>query len=474
MSHYYGKVSLIGRVNVGKSKLFNRLTAQRRMIVSHEPGATRDRVYGTCRMGLGEWSVIDSGGYETHDFSYQPFGEELVWQQTEKALEESDLALLIMDGRHGFHVFDGELAQMLHRSSKPVMYVVNKVDDIRLADKYLSDFYNHLHQAEKIWPVSAASAAGLKVLVTEVEHVLSSIQKPKKSTESEQPAPAIALIGRPNSGKSSLLNRLSSSQRSCVSDVAGTTRDLIDVATTYNYQNYTLVDTAGVRRRTKVDEGLERISVTLSIKAINQSDVCVLVIDAIQGFTDQDAKLVRLVMTAQKPLLVVINKWDLISDKSSNTLKHYEDNLRRHHLASMSFVPIRAVSALKNQRVHELFTIIETLVNMSSKRIPTAIVNRELMKITQARMPHLIKSFQKRVKFYYATQVSIKPPTFLIKCNVAHAIKDSYKSYIKASLQKALPFHLVTIRLIFRDKQEENEQQNASRSTLQTHKHKNA
>lgn len=453
------KVLLIGRVNVGKSTLFNRLTRSRRMITTPIPGATRDRVYGWCQLTDTAWQIIDSAGYEPKPGVFQPFDEPLVWQQTRQALDEAHLALLIMDGLHGYHLQDRELALMLKKHSYPTLYVVSKVDDASREAALLTDFQNNLPHAEKIFAVSGTTAFGIPALVQHVSETLLHLEhKPHPANiptalhQKAEESLGVAIIGRPNSGKSSLLNRLVSAQRSCVSDVAGTTRDVVDAATRYHQQAYTLYDTAGVRRRTKVRGFLEKTSVTLSLQTIRRSQVTLLVVDAMEGFTHQDAKLAQLTIKEGKPIIVVINKRDLIPKEEANHLMQYEKNLRSRYLANLAFVPIRFISALKNERVHELYATIAMVAQMSQKRIATAQVNAALKEITQRKPPHSIGSSSRRLKLLYITQISVAPPTFLIKSNAPESVSSSYKSYLQTRLQKHLNLSHVPIRVFFRSR----------------------
>lgn len=515
MSRKSYKVLLMGRVNVGKSTLFNRLTKSRRMIVSSQPGATRDRVYGVlpqARLGGPSGSpratieIIDCAGYEPTAGIYQPFNTPLVWEQSRKALDQADGVLLVMDGLHGFHALDKELAVMALRLDLPVLFVVNKIDDASKKDRLLSDFYNQLPllpstplnaTTGELIAVSGTTAYGIPQLISAITEALSHAYNlapvasssastsrddhtPSRQVDdveehdhnsshelSEDPVPTtgVAIIGKPNSGKSSLLNRLTGAQRSCVSEIAGTTRDVVDVPTRYRGLSYTLFDTAGVRRRVKVKGYLEKTSVMLTLKTIRQSQITLLVIDALEGFTHQDAKLVHLALQEAKPLIVVINKRDLIPKEGSNTLAQYERNLRARYLASLSYLPIRFISALNNERVHQLYETIESMVQMSQKRVPTARVNEALEIITRKNPPHGQHAPGRRIKFYYITQVSVSPPTFLIKSNKpATSIYSSYKAYLESQLRKQLGLDHVPIRLMFKSKDEENREKSLSQS----------
>lgn len=444
---YLGKVALIGRVNVGKSTLFNHLCGEA-AIVSPIPGATRDRVYGRCSLPEGTWcELIDCGGYQGQtaaDF----------WRQSRWAVAEAKLTLLLLDGAHGPSALDHELALWLKTSATPTAYIITKQDRPHLAAERCAEFFHAIPYLHQPLAISATTGGGL----AELRHMLSQrLRELTKTTRAHHLPPGdtpftATIVGKPNSGKSSLLNTLVSQERSCVSDVAGTTRDPVDVQVRFFGSDYRIFDTAGLRRRTKVDGELEQQSVAMSLQLIKQTHLTVLVVDGTCGFTDQDAKIARLAHSAFKPLIVVISKWDLVKNQDHHQQKNFLADLRARHLANASYVPIRFVSSVTKYGVTRLYSEMEKLVTMSLKRVPTAAANQALRRIVARRSPHLIKSCQRRTKFYYITQVTTSPPTFVIKCNVADAMKSSYKHYLEKSLRQELGFTHIPIRVFYRPK----------------------
>lgn len=443
---YLGKVALVGRVNVGKSTLFNRLCGGA-AIVSPIPGATRDRVYGRCSLSGEAWcELIDCGGYQgqtSADF----------WRQSNRAIQEAKLALLLLDGAHGPSALDHELALQLKTSAMPTAYIITKQDQLHQTAERYAEFFHTIPFLHQPLAISATTGGGIGELRNMLSQRLRELSRTTRAHHRQGGAStAIAIVGKPNSGKSSLLNTLVSQERSCVSDVAGTTRDPVDVQVRFFGSDYRIFDTAGVRRRTKVAGELEQQSVSLSLQLIQQTQLTVLVVDGTCGFTDQDAKIARLAHSAFKPLIVVVSKWDLVKNQDHHQQKHFLTDLRAGHLANASYVPIRFVSSVTKYGVARLYSEIEKLVTMSLKRVPTATANQALGRIVARRSPHLIKSCHRRTKFYYITQVTTAPPTFVIKCNVADAIKSSYKHYLEKSLRQELGFTHIPIRVFYRPK----------------------
>ncbi|MEI8026229.1 MAG: ribosome biogenesis GTPase Der [Pseudomonadota bacterium] len=450
MASISGIVAIVGRPNVGKSTLFNLMTRTNRAITDNQPGVTRDRIYGICERwnGLG-FTVVDTGGFETDDVKYQPFSENIVWKQTEAAILESDLVLMILDGKEGFNPHDKELLKYLRSINKKVIFALNKIDGIE-QQTALWDFLE-LVGNEEVYPISSAHNRGVTEFIEQVQESLNEIIKKHKRIETTG-AIKVALVGRPNAGKSSILNRLVGEERSLVSEIAGTTRDSLDVRITYNKQSFVLVDTAGIRRKTKILDKIESASVTRSLRAIDEADVVVLVIDAIQGITDQDARLANLVVDRYKPLLIVVNKWDLVPEKDTNTTKVYAENIKNFYLKDMAFLPIIFVSCLENQRVQNILAQVDQLHKMANQRIPTARVNEIMLKIVDSHNPAVVRKFSKRIRFYYATQVRSNPPTVVLMCNIAEAAQESYKRYVTNQFRDLLGFENIPIRVILRDK----------------------
>jgi GTP-binding protein len=447
-----GLVAIIGRPNVGKSTLFNRLTRSDTAIVDDRPGVTRDRLYGTAWLDderTSGFGVIDTGGFETDDFKFQPFAENLVWRQTDAAIKEADVVLLVVDGKSGINPHDHELARYLEKLRKPYLVVVNKIDGVEYKDA-MWDFYEL--GTERLWRTSAAHNRGIGELVEAVADELVKLPGCVVSPDWAD-ATRIAIIGRPNAGKSSILNRLCGEERAVVSNIAGTTRDNVDTPLVYNGKKFLLIDTAGIRRKSKVLERLESMSVMRALRAIDRADVVFLVLDAVQGLTDQDMRLSELAAERHKPIAIVVNKWDLFENKTSNTAKEYQDAIH-HHLRTLSFAPVAFVSCLENLRVHSLLKLAERLSDTAARRVETAKVNAALRQIVQEHTPALIKGKTKRIKFYFATQVAIHPPTVVIFCNVYDEIQESYIRYMRNRFRSMLGFDEIPIRLIFRPKTE--------------------
>jgi GTP-binding protein len=448
-----GIVAIVGRPNVGKSTLFNRLTKSNQAIIDDQPGVTRDRLYGVAEPVVDEhasYVVIDTGGFETKDHYFQPFQNNIVWQQTQMAIQESDLVVMVFDGKAGVHPHDRELVRYLQSLDKKVLYVINKVDgkehNLRTYEFYelgIDDFSS----------CSAAHNRGVWELSLAVEETLQQLH-PATQRQPDPNAIRVALIGRPNAGKSSILNRLAGEERSLVSDVAGTTRDTINVSIKYHQRSYEFVDTAGIRRRSRILNKLESISVIRSLKAIDAADVVVLVIDAAQGLTDQDARLAALTVQKVKPLLIVVNKWDLIPAKDTHSTRDYEQNIK-DQLRDISYIPTLFTSCPKNQRISRILDQVNNLFDYYQKRVSTAQLNDALQRAVREHTPALIRKNNKRVKFFYATQVAATPPTIVIKCNVAGEIQEAYKRYLSHCLRRDLGFGPVPIRLFFRGKDDD-------------------
>ena len=462
-----GVVTIVGRPNVGKSTLFNRLTGTRNAIVDDRAGITRDRIYGVVRDDNDEDSflLVDTGGFETKGAMYQPFRENLVWKQTQAAISESDVVILMFDGKNGVHPHDRDLVNYLKKENKEVIYVVNKLDHPEHKDRAL-EFYE-LGISEYL-VISASHGMGVGDLVELIEEKLKTLTQERNQTLQKflnkyQPdsdtskITRIALVGRPNVGKSSILNRIIGEERSIVSDVAGTTRDPIDSYFAYNGKPYLIVDTAGIRRKSKINEKIESLTVMKSLQAIENADVVVLVISATEPLSDQDARLASVAIDQYKPLLILVNKWDLVEDKDSTSADKFRQDIY-DSIQDKKYVPIHFISCLTNQRVFKTMGIIESLVEQYEKRVSTSSLNELLKRIVQEHTPALIRARTKRVKFYFATQVRTAPPTIVIKCNFADELQESYKRYVKNRIQEESGFTNIPVRIIFRAKADEFEE----------------
>jgi GTP-binding protein len=446
-----GFVAIVGRPNVGKSTLFNCLTRSRDALVNDLPGLTRDRLYGVVERNDDEekkFMVIDTGGFETEDYKFQPFGQNIVWEQTKIAIEEADLVVFLLDGKEGLHPHDSTLVQYLRQQKKEVVYAINKIDG--LEQTYLTYEFYKLGVTE-FMPITAAHNRGVVDLKDEVARRLDAIPRLKHAKGKDDDAIHVALIGRPNAGKSSLLNRLVGQERSLVSEVAGTTRDAMDTPFNYNLKPYVLIDTAGIRRKSKIKEKIESLSVLKSIQAIQRSDIVVLVIDAIEGFVEQDARLTSWAIAQYKPVLIVVNKWDLFPNKTTHTAKEYTQAIY-NEMQMASFVPVIYVSCLENQRVPRIMEQVEILAGSYRKRVGTSAINAAMKKIVHEHTPALIRNHSKLVKFYYATQVKASPPTIVVKCNLSEEIQESYKRYMQNRFREELGFGHIPLHLLFRGK----------------------
>jgi GTP-binding protein len=447
-----GMVAIVGRPNVGKSTIFNRMTRSDSAIVDDQPGVTRDRLAGTVWVDqeAGEgFILVDTGGFETDDFQFQPFSENIVWQNTSYAIEEADVVLLVLDGKHGMHQHDAELLRHLENINKPYIAVVNKIDGMEHQGAAWEFFGLGLGEINCISAAHNRGVGDLKVSLAEKLSESIDLTSHKDTTEGRR----IAIIGRPNAGKSSLLNRLVGEERALVSDVAGTTRDAIDTPLTYNKEKYVLVDTAGMRRKSKIHERIESLSVIRSLRAIDRADIIFLVVDPIEGVTDQDARLAEHATRRYKPVVFVVNKWDLVPDKDSHSIREFTEDLREK-FKTLSYCPVMFISCLTNQRVHKLMEMAEAMSAVYKKRIPTREVNLLLQRMVMEHTPALIRNHTKRVKFYFATQVAAEPPTIVVFCNVAKEIQEAYKRYMKKRFRKELGFDGIPIKVIYRAKQE--------------------
>ncbi|HAQ71787.1 MAG TPA: ribosome biogenesis GTPase Der [Flavobacteriales bacterium] len=430
-------VAIIGRPNVGKSTLFNRLIGRRQAIVDEYSGVTRDRHYGKSDWGVREFSLIDTGGFvkETDDV----FEKEIA-KQVKIAMEEATLILFVCDSKHGVNDLDRDVARLLRQSNKPVMMVANKVDNpINHADSF--EFYEL--GFDKIYPVSAVNGAGTGDLLDDLIGLL-----PEEEPEDENELPRISVVGRPNAGKSSFVNALLGIDRNIVTDIAGTTRDTID--THYNAFGFefTLVDTAGIRKKAKVHEDLEFYSVMRAIKAIESSDVCILMIDAKEGVGQQDLNIFGLIDKNRKGVVILVNKWDLV-EKETNTSKTFEDELRKK-LAPFEDIPIIFTSVLQKQRIHKALQEALDVYKRRTQRIKTNALNEVMLPIIEQTPPPATKG--KYIKIKYVQQLPTHAPTFAFYCNLPQYIKEPYRRFVENQMRKHFNFSGVPIQIFFRQK----------------------
>ena len=434
-------LAIVGRPNVGKSALFNRIAGGRKAIVFSEPGVTRDRNYADVEWDESRFTLIDTGGFE-------PVSKDRIFiqmrEQCQLAIEEADAILFVMDGKEGLTPSDKEIAGILRRQNKPVFFVVNKIDEPKHEDRVL-DFYGL--GVEQLFSVSAEHRQGVGDLMDEVIKVL-----PKSSEEKrDEDLTRVAVVGRPNVGKSSLINRLLGYKRVLVDESPGTTRDAIDTVLERNGKGYVLVDTAGIRRKSRISLRLEQYSIVEALRSIDRSDVALLLLDSKEGVTDQDARVGGFVHEKGKGCVLLVNKWDLVK-KDSDTLKEFERGVYEQ-LKYLAYAPILFISALTGQRVPRILDLVDQVAGQMKRRIPTAQLNKRFGRWVETNPPPLFKN--RIVKLNYITQVSTGPPTFLIYTNHPEGIHFSYERYLVNQMREAFGFQGVPIRLGYRRKGKE-------------------
>ncbi len=432
-------VAIVGRPNVGKSMLFNKLTGKRLSIVEDTPGVTRDRLYAQAEWRGRTFDLVDTGGIEPGtDDQILSFMRE----QAEIAIASATVIVFVCDIRTGMTAADQDVAGMLQRSKKPVVLVVNKMDSTGHTDPDMYEFYN-LGLGDP-YPVSAVHGHGTGDLLDACFEFF----PPEDLEEETDDVVKVAIIGKPNVGKSSLVNRILGQERVIVSDVAGTTRDAVDSYLEKEGQKYLIIDTAGMRKKSKVDDRVEKFSVLRATMAIERSDVCVIMIDAQEGVTEQDTKVAGLAHEAGKACVIVVNKWDVI-EKDGKTMQRMEEDVRRD-LSYMTYAPVLFVSALTGQRVDRLFTLIDNVVNQAAMRIPTGVLNQVLSDAQARVQPPTDKG--KRLKIYYMTQIGVKPPHFVIFCNDAKLFHFSYQRYLENQIRGTFGLTGTPVRITIRQK----------------------
>ena len=438
-------VAIVGRPNVGKSMLFNKLTGQRTSIVEDTPGVTRDRIYGECEWCNRTFSLVDTGGIEPGTDSEML---KFMRRQAEIGIELADAIIMVVDVRSGVTAADQDVATMLRKSKKPVCLAVNKCDSIGHVNPDVFEFYSL--GIGDLFETSAVHGHGTGDML---DWVLENI--PEDDTdEEEDEIIKVAIVGKPNVGKSSLLNQILGEERVIVSNVAGTTRDAIDSYYENETGKYCLIDTAGMRRKSKVDDQIEKYSNMRSIAAIERADVCLILIDANEGVTEQDTKIAGLVHEAGKAAIIVVNKWDAVEDKETNTMRDMEQKIRQD-LAYMTYAPIMFLSALTGQRVSRLFPMIQEVAKQNASRITTGALNSVLADATARVQPPTDKG--RRLKIYYMTQASSKPPHFVIFCNDARLFHFSYQRYLENQIREVFGLQGTPIRITIRQKGDKEE-----------------
>ena len=434
-------VAIVGRPNVGKSTLFNVLAGEMISIVKDTPGVTRDRIYADVSWLDQDFTLIDTGGIE-------PESSDIILsqmrEQAQIAIDTADVIIFITDVRQGLVYADSKVADMLRRARKPVILAVNKVDNF---DKFMPDVYEFYNLGiGDPNPVSASSRLGIGDLLDAVVSYF-----PEKTEEEEEDErPRVAIVGKPNVGKSSIINKLLGENRVIVSDIAGTTRDAIDTEIVHDGREYVFIDTAGLRRKSKIKEELERYSIIRTVTAVERADVVLMVIDAVEGVTEQDAKIAGIAHERGKGVIIVVNKWDAI-EKNDKTMREYEGKIR-NVLSYMPYAEIMYISAKTGQRIHKLFEMIDMVIENQSLRIATGVLNEIMTEAVAMQQPPSDKG--KRLKLYYITQVSVKPPTFVIFVNDKELMHFSYTRYLENKIREAFGFRGTSLKFFIRERKE--------------------
>ena len=437
-------VAIVGRPNVGKSTLFNALAGEKIAIVKDTPGVTRDRIYAEVTWLDREFTLIDTGGIE-------PDSSDIILsqmrEQAQIAIDTADVILFMTDVKQGMVDSDSKVADMLRRSHKPVVLVVNKVDNYQkmMADVY--EFYN-LGIGDPV-PISAAERIGIGDMLDRVMEYFPA----GAGEEEEDDRPRVAIVGKPNVGKSSIINKLTGEARVIVSDIAGTTRDAIDTNIRHNGKDYVFIDTAGLRRKNKIKEELERYSIIRTVTAVERADVVLVVIDATEGVTEQDAKIAGIAHERGKGVIIVVNKWDAI-EKNDKTMREFEHQIRLT-LSFMPYAEIMYVSAETGQRLPKLFDMIDMVIENQTLRVSTGVLNEIMTEAVAMQQPPTDKG--KRLKLYYITQVAVKPPTFVIFVNDKELMHFSYTRYLENKIREAFGFKGTSLKFFIRERKEKDQ-----------------
>lgn len=434
-------VAVVGRPNVGKSTLFNTLAGERISIVKDYPGVTRDRIYADIEWLDNKFTLIDTGGIEPESSDMML---KYMRQQAQIAIDTADVIIFLTDVKQGLVDSDYKVADMLRRSGKPIVLVVNKVDNF---DKFMNDVYEfyNLGMGDP-FPISASSKLGLGEMLDEVCADFPNID----TSDSDDDRPKIAVVGKPNAGKSSIINKLLGEDRVIVSDIAGTTRDAIDTAVKYNGNEYIFIDTAGLRRKNKIKEEIERFSIIRTVTAVERCDVTVLVIDATQGISEQDAKIAGIAHERGKGIIIAVNKWDAI-EKDDKTIYKFTQEIR-DVLSFMPYAEIIFISAKTGQRLPKIFEMIDIVIQNNSMRIATGVLNEIVTEATALKQPPSDKG--KRLKIFYTTQASVKPPTFIFFVNDKKLMHFSYTRYLENKIRESFGFKGTSLKFIVRERKD--------------------
>lgn len=435
-------LAVVGRPNVGKSTFFNRIIGERKAIVEDVPGVTRDRIYAETEWNGREFAIIDTGGIEasTDDPILSQMRDQAV-----VAMDMADLILFMVDGKEGLTTADIEVSAILRRTGKKVILVVNKIDNPSKMPDTIYDFYE-LGLGEPI-PISSANMLNIGDLLDEIVSGF-----PDKDYEADEENIKLAIIGKPNVGKSSLVNALTKENRVIVSPIAGTTRDSIDTPFSFEGNDFTLIDTAGLRRRSKVYDSIEKFSVIRAIAAIERCDICILMIDAMEGITEQDKKIAGIAHEAGKGMMIVINKWDLV-EKETNTMRDYERKVRSELLFA-SYAPILFTSVLQGRRIYDILRKAATIQEIRMRRITTGKLNNLIEDAVMMRQPPSDKG--KRLKIYYAAQIGVAPPLFSFNINSRELMHFSYARYLENRLREAYDFEGTSVKFVYNEKKGDN------------------
>lgn len=437
-------VAIVGRPNVGKSTLFNVLAGERISIVKDTPGVTRDRIYADCSWLNREFTMIDTGGIE-------PDSSDVILSQmrdqAQIAIETADVIIFLTDVRQGLQDSDQKVCDMLRKSHKPVVLVVNKVDDFQKQMNEVYEFYN-LGIGEP-FPISSVNQLGLGDMLEEVVSHFPDVS----AYEEDEDIPRIAIIGKPNVGKSSLVNRLAGNNRSIVSDIAGTTRDAVDTKVKFEGKEYIFIDTAGLRRKSKVKEDLERYSVIRAVSAVEKADVVLIMIDGTEGVTEQDAKIAGIAHEKGKGIIVCVNKWDAV-EKDDKTIYRQTEKIRST-LSFMQYALILFISAKSGQRVNKLYHAIDTVILNNTMRVQTGVLNEIITEAVAMQQPPMDKG--RRLRIYYATQASVKPPTFVLFVNYKDLMHFSYVRYLENRIRDSFGFEGTDLHFIIRERKEKDQ-----------------
>ncbi len=434
-------VAVVGRPNVGKSTLFNALAGENISIVKDTPGITRDRIYADVTWLTSNFTLIDTGGIE-------PESKDIILsqmrEQAQIAIDTADVILFLVDVKQGLQDADSKVADMLRRSRKPVVLAVNKVDDFK---KYMADVYEFYNLGiGEPYPISSVNRLGFGELLDEVISYFDQ----EAAQEEEDDRIRVAIVGKPNVGKSSIINRLIGENRVIVSEIAGTTRDAIDTEITHDGKEYVFIDTAGLRRKNKIKEELERYMIIRTVAAVERADIAVLVIDATEGVTEQDAKIAGIAHDRGKAVIIAVNKWDAI-EKNDNSVKEYTQKIRQI-LSFMPYAEIMFISAVSGQRLMKLYDMIDAVYANHSMRIATGVLNEIMAEAVALQQPPADKG--KRLRLYYITQVAVKPPTFVIFVNDKELMHFSYQRYLENQIRDTFGFLGTPLKFIIRERKE--------------------